>query len=52
MMLYWWLAPPRGAAVLWKSKYLAETGTENGPTESFGFLPALSRTLSEPSHAR
>lgn len=44
MMLEGGLAPPRGAAALWDNKHLAKSGTENGPTESFSYLPGLSHT--------
>lgn len=42
MMLGDGLAPPRGAAALWKINHLAKTGTENGPIESLDFLRSLS----------
>jgi hypothetical protein len=48
MMLRGGLAPPRGAAALWNFNHLAESGTENGPIDSFGFLPALSHSPPRP----
>lgn len=51
MMLGDGLAPPRGAAALWKINHLAESGTENAPIDSLGFLRPLSH-CSEAPHAR